>query len=55
MYVRNFKLNGKMIFKIIFVILTILILIEPFLDTYFLYNCGIEILNKLQKSISMSD
>lgn len=25
------------------VILTILILIEPFLDTYFLYNCGIEI------------
>ena len=27
MYVRNFKLNGKMIFKIIFVILTILIFI----------------------------
>ena len=27
MYVRNFKLNGKMIFKIVFVILTILILI----------------------------
>ena len=25
MYVRNFKLNGKMIFKIVFVILTILI------------------------------
>lgn len=25
------------------VILTILILIEPFLDTYFLYNCGVEI------------
>lgn len=27
MYVRNFKLNGKMIFKIVFVILTILIFI----------------------------
>ena len=27
MYIRNFKLNGKMIFKIVFVILTILIFI----------------------------
>ncbi len=46
MYIRNFKLNGKMIFKIIFVILIILIFIMFAIGIFNIFNSNEKVTSK---------